>query len=67
MLEALKNLIYRVSAYQFAHTDGTPNEIARRLYPGKGQGEALMCRCRTRRRLKWTQLKTLSTLALQGT
>jgi hypothetical protein len=39
MLEALKNLIYRVSAYQFAHTDGTPNEIARRLYPGKGQDQ----------------------------
>jgi hypothetical protein len=37
MLEALKNLIYRVSAHQFAHTDGTPNEIARRPYPGKGQ------------------------------
>ena len=39
MLEALKNLIYRVSAYRFDHTVGAPNEIARRLYPREGQGQ----------------------------
>jgi hypothetical protein len=37
MLEALKNLIYRVSAHQFAHTDGTPNEIAAASIRGKAK------------------------------